>query len=455
MKNISKKIIHLLIFTFLLSATASARTYEKEGTIERKFDIKKNTRIEFTNKNSDLQIHTWNKQAVKLECYYKIRSNNEEDIETVLEALEQLGVMQSSSTLSIKTSIFSNVHSVVFSGVINKIVATLSDGPVVNLKGFKVEYVLTLPDNHDFLLKQKYSDVNMSNYAGNLELDLYDVDFRGGKLPNTTSLKAKYSSFYLGSLGDCVVDIYDTDVEVESMGDLDLKSKYSKFEAGHVGAVVIDSYDDKFYLTELKSIEGNSKYSDFEIGSIEFGDLDLYDCDITGKNCGKLKMVAKYSGIIFDNIDIFEFPSCYDNKVTANYVGEFSTISKYTEFEFGRIAGMIDFETYDDKLLVERIDEDFYFININGKYAKVELNFSGSPQYFLDVDFKYTKHDLPDDVLFSNLETKSSKFIASGRTEGLRKADEVKISKDDAGIRKANIGKITIEQYDGTLTIKH
>ena len=87
--------------------------------------------------------------------------------------------------------------------------------------------------------------------------------------------------------------------------------------------------------------------------------------------------------------------------------------------------------------------------------SKIELNFAGSPQYFLDVDFKYTKHELPSDVLFSDVETKSSKFVASGRTEGLKKTDEVKIRKDSAGIRKANIGKIRIEQYDGTLTIRH
>lgn len=454
MKNITRKIIPFLILILLVSFTANAKSFEKEGVIEKEFDISKNTRIEFSNKNSDLKVKVWNKQSVKLECIYKIRANDEDDIEKTLKALEDLDVDQSSALLSIKTGVFTSVKSMVFSGVISKIVATLSTGTVVNLKEFKMEYILTLPDNHDLMIKQKYSDISMPDYAGQLELDLYDVDLRAGRLIKANKLKTKYSNIIAEALGNCEVDIYDTDVELGTMGDLNLKSKYSKFEADKIGAVTMDSYDDKFYFTELVSLVGKSKYSDFELGNMTFADLDLYDCDLEGKDCSKLKITGKYSGIIFNNVNIFEYPDCYDNKVEANVVGEFSTDSKYTEFNFGRIAGMIDFETYDDKLTVDKVDEDFYSININGKYAKIDLNIMGEPRYFLDVDFKYTKHELPSNVLFSDIDTKSSKFIASGRTEGLRKTDKVIIKTTDTGIRKANIGRIKIEQYDGTLSIK-
>ncbi len=454
MKNITKKIVPLLILALLISFLANAKSFEKEGKIEQEFDINKNTAIEFTNKNNDLKVKVWNKQSVKLECFYKIRANDEEDIEKTFEALEDLNVEHSSALLNIKTGVFTSVNSTVFSGVISKIVATLSTGTVVNLREFEVEYVLTLPDNHDLMIKQKYADVSLPDYAGDLDLDLYDVDLRAGHLSNANYLKSKYSNLIIEALGECEIDIYDTDVELGTMGNLNLKSKYSKFEASKIGAVTMDSYDDKFYFTELVSMVGKSKYSDFELGNMTFADLDLYDCDLRGKDCSKLKITGKYSGIIFNDVDIFEYPDCYDNKVEANFVGEFSTDSKYTEFIFGHIAGMIDLETYDDKLTVAKVDEDFYLINIKGKYAKVDLNIMGDPKYFLDVNFKYTKHELPSNVLFSDIDTKSSKFIALGRTEGLRKTDDIKIKTSDVGIRKANIGKIRIEQYDGTLSIK-
>lgn len=453
MKKCIRKIVPILTFTLLVSFTANAKSFEKEGSIEKEYDIKKDTRIEFTNKNNDLKIKVWDKQSVKLECIYKIRANDEEDIAKTLEALEDFNVEQSSKLLNIKTGVFSSVNSTVFSGVISKIVATLSNGTVVNLREFKMEYVLTLPDNHDLMIKQKYADIFMPDYAGNLELDLYDVDLRAGSLSNANYLKSKYSNLIIETLGDCEVDIYDTDVELGSMGDLNVKSKYSRFEADKIGAVTMDSYDDKYYFTELSSLVGKSKYTDFELGNMTFADLDLFDCDLRGKDCGKLKITGKYSGIILNDVNIFDYPNCYDNKVEANFVGEFSTDSKYTEFSFGRVAGLIDFETYDDKLTVNKMDEDFYSINIKGKYSKVELNFTGNPRYFLDVDFKYTKHELPSNLLFSDINTKNSKFIALGRTEGLTKSDEVKMKTTVTGIRKANIGQIKIEQYDGTLSI--
>ena len=234
-----------------------------------------------------------------------------------------------------------------------------------------------------------------------------------------------------------------------------LKSKYSKFKTDVVGTVLMDSYDDKLFFYTIESIKGKAKYTDLEIGDIQFGDLDLYDCDLNAKDCGKLKIAGKYSGIVLNKVDVFEFPDCYDNKVEANFIGEFSTNSKYTEFIFGHVAGMIDFETYDDKLTVGQIDKDFYMININGKYAKVNLTFTGKPRFFVDVDFKYTNYDLPKNILYHDIDTKSGKFIASGRTEGLKASDEIKTSRNSVGIRKSNIGRIKIIQYDGTLSIKN
>lgn len=455
MKNITKKTIQLFILTFFVSIALNVKAYEKEGVIEKEFKINSNTRIEFTNKSSDLRVKVWNQQAVKLECFYKLRANNQKDIEKTLDALKNLDVNQSNHLLSIKTGIFTKINSTIISGLIKKFVGTLTSGTVVRLKEYEIEYVLTLPDNHEFMLKQKYSDVNMSDYAGELELDMYDVDLRAGQTPNLKSLKAKYSDLIMERLGDCKMDIYDSDVEVEKMGNLNLKSKYSKIEIDELGTVIVDSYDDKLYFTALKSIEGKAKYTNLEIGDIKFGDLNLYDCELRAKDCGsKLKLVGKYSGIVFDKVDIFEYPDCYDNKVEADYIGEFSTNSKYTEFIFGRVSGMIDFDTYDDKLTVGQVDEDFYSISVDGKYTDVKIILSGTPQYFIDLDLKYTKYEIPKNVLYSDVNTKSRQFIAAGRTEGLRSSDNPIVKKGKNGVRKANIGKIRLVQYDGNLTIK-
>lgn len=456
MKNIIKQKSQLFILALLMGFAINVSAYEKEGVIEKEFDIKSNTRINFSNKSSDLTVKVWNQQKVKLECFYKLRANDQEDVELTIQALKDMEVHNSSSLLEIKTGIFTNVKSTVITGLVNRIVAKLTTGPTINLKSYKLNYVLTLPDNHDFKLHQKYSEVSMPNYAGKIEFDLYDVDMRAGQTPNVEMLTTKYSNLYFESLGDCVMDIYDTDIEIGVMGDMDLKSKYSKIEVDAMGNVVIDSYDDKLYFTKLKSIEGKAKYTDLHIGDIEFGDLNLYDCELRAKDCGsKLKLTGKYSGIVFENVAIFEYPDCYDNKVEANYVGEFSSNSKYTEFEFGRISGMIDFDTYDDKFTVSRIDKDFYSIRVDGKYSDVDLQFSGTPQYFMDVNFKYTKYEIPKGVLYSDVETKSSQFIAKGRTEGLRSSDNANVRKGKNGVRKADIGRMSFVQYDGTLFIKY
>ena len=82
---LNKKSIQFLMITALLSFTIGTEAYEKEGKIEKEFNIGNNTRIEFSNKSSDLNIKLWNKESVKLECFYKLRANDEDDVLTTIE----------------------------------------------------------------------------------------------------------------------------------------------------------------------------------------------------------------------------------------------------------------------------------------------------------------------------------------------------------------------------------
>lgn len=62
MKNIIKLKSQLLIIALLMGFAISVSAYEKEGVIEKEFDIKSNTRINFSNKSSDLTVKVWNQQ---------------------------------------------------------------------------------------------------------------------------------------------------------------------------------------------------------------------------------------------------------------------------------------------------------------------------------------------------------------------------------------------------------
>ncbi len=131
-----------------------------------------------------------------------------------------------------------------------------------------------------------------------------------------------------------------------------------------------------------------------------------------------------------------------------------SGIDMHSEFEFGHLAGMLDIQVYDDKITIDRVDENFYKLKFVGKYTKASFTLSGIPQYFIDFKAKYTKHQLLDNLVFTNFNnSESSNLELIGKTEGLKKSSQVQVKENERGIRKANIGKVVIDLYDGTITI--
>ncbi len=443
--NIKHRFTRIIyVFTILMVLTplsAISQDISKDKTLTREFDITENTAIEFENKVGDLVVETWNQNKVKLEAVAYVKAEKAEDVERILEAISNPKITHNSTQLGINTKFYENYISKNNLGI-QKITITLIDGTKVKLKELSVSYVLTIPASIEFSLAQKYENVSIPDLTGKVILEIYSCDLKAGNLPNAYRIGLKYASADIKSLGDTKLQVYDSKLDVITTGDLDLHSKYSELNIEKAGNLNLEVYDDKVYFNEHGNVSGEGKYTTLILNNFTSGDLAIYDCTFKAGKIDNLKLTAKYSKINLVSVRQFKFPECYDNQVTIEYVGDLRTTSKYTTFTIDELASSLYLNSYDDKMNIFQVNNDFSGIELTGKYTNLTLVMQEGAQYKLTTDVQYTKVKYPKDKFREiRYHKEDNKFQYKGITRGANEAEV--------------IPEINIENYSGEVVIKN
>ena len=440
LKDIIYKISFALTILIVIPFTGLSQS-EISETIVRTFDVTDQTRIEFQNKVGDVEVRGWDKNEVKLETFVKLKSSDHEDLEKTLAAIKNADIDQSGYSLIINTKFYKEWNSWnIVRREQHRI--TLTDGSKVRLSKVSVSYKLTVPESNDLILAIKYCDINLDDLEGDIKIDLYSGDLIAGALPHLGELRLRYANAVIVSTGKIKMDIYDSDIEVGTTGDLLLESKYSEIIASEVASVKIKSYDDDIRFDKLESIQLEAKYTDFETGDFESGKLDIYDCKMQAGKVGDLYLMSKYTEFNFLSVRNLDWPQSYDDKINIEFLGNCEIVSKYTEFTIGSLANKFILSSHDDNVTIGKVENGFDRIEVNGKYTDVRLTFNNDVKYIINTDLKYTRFEYPEESYKElRFHKENSKFIYKAVTHNTEEGNV--------------LPELNFVLYDGSVIIRH
>jgi hypothetical protein len=431
----------MTILLMLTTLSTSAQVISQDQTIIREFNVKPGTVISFENKVGTLAVEKWDQEKVKLDIIAYVKGDDAGDIETVLKAIGQPQVQESSTQLNINTKFYDSFISKDVIGS-QRITITLTDGTKVKLRELSVSYVLTIPSTNEFRLTQKYEDVTIADLDGRVVIEIYSCDLKAGMLPNAYGISLKYATASIRSVGDTKLEVYDSKLDLIDAGNLELSSKYSESNIEKTGNLNLDIYDDKVYIKEHGNVNGAGKYTTLTLNNFTTGDLELYDCTFRAGKTDELSLVAKYSKIDLVSVRKLRFNECYDNQVNIEYVGDMRVTSKYTTFNIDELASNMYLDSYDDKVMIYRVNKDFSDIELDGKYTNLTLIMQEGAKYELNADMQYTEFDYPKNKI---REVRYHKEHSSFQFKGV----SVDASEGEA------LPEIRIGNYSGEVVIKN
>lgn len=411
-KQISKIFFAAIIIAVSINTSFAQ---ERKESLEKNFPINSAGDLSFSCYDTDLKVNTWQKDEVKLMGEIIIEGGDKEDQDKLIEVFRNPEVSKSSNSISIETNM---AASTIIIGPFWKM--TLVNGEKINIKKFKVNYTLWVPENISFNLKSKYNNIDIAALKGDVDFDLYEVDLTIASFKNG-QLNMKYSSADIGSGETAKLDVYECEIEIKDINTCNVNTKYSEFNIGNAKMITVGSYEDEFEIMNLThGLTGQAKYSNFIINSdVEQIKIDVYESDVEVKNIKKLDYTSKYSSFKSLNIGSAKCESLYETEIYAANVGDFSCVeSKYDEIEFESISKSLIFTSaYELDLNVQNAKSSFESFKGDFKYGSVTLPLDPALEFSLKFDTKYGDVDFPKNRLkITEMNFDDSKKYFEGQT---------------------------------------
>lgn len=410
-KRIFSQLLMALVFSFITISVAAQAEFKEVLKFESAIDP--DAKVYFTNRSHDAELKTWNNDAVELQMDVRIKAKKQKEIDLIVEALKDIEFKQVGSKFFINTTFWESMKSN------TNYMFKLCDGEKVNLKDFQVSITLFVPKTVSMEIDSKYADLKMDELAGGVDLTMNSGKLYASSFGGNAKLKLRYAKAFLENVPQANAELYDSDIEMATCGDLLLKSKYSKIEIENAGDFDFESYDDNITIGKLGNVNGEAKYSDFDFGPSINLNFNFYDCNLKGEDTGNVSGKSKYSEVELGDAGNVFLDSSYDDKFVFETIDSFECLeSKYTDYQFDVVISGFKLFSYDDNVHVDKLDARFNEVKIEGKYGDYRLGFPESAQCQLLIDMKYGSVEYPESLFERKTYIKeNSKLFVDAKTK--------------------------------------
>ncbi len=256
--------------------------------ITRSFSLKSGDNIEVFNKYGKVIVNTWDKDSVKFSIDI-VASGKTDDIVDKLMNKVEIDFNYATGFLMVETEMDKK------SGPFSSVISTIEDYSKTSF-GSKnkvtIDYNIQLPSNVDLTVENKFGDVFINDFQGNLELDLSHGDLRARKLSGESDISLSFSKSTIKGIEKGIVKLKGAEVDIEEAQKLTLQSSSSEITLGTIGYLKVGSRNDQFRVDNVARITGTGDFSDFQINNLmssldlnlEYGEFFLERVDSDFKN---------------------------------------------------------------------------------------------------------------------------------------------------------------------------
>jgi hypothetical protein len=408
--------VTLLSTVFIFIGSVSAKDLQKIYTW--KYNINKNAKVTFNNYDCNLTIHTWDKAETEYHLTVDAKTRNDEDAIVLDTYLTNMKFQGNASSVDYKDNFWETRNS-----LMGKMTMKLGNGKTISLTEFSIKGEVWIPSVCRFELESKYSDVHLEDFAGSLILVLYNDNFFGGSVKGNAEINDKYSTMVFGAMKDVKVDLYNSKLLAENMGNLKSESKYARVKTTTAGRLEISSYNDNYEFTNTGDIIFNAKYSDLKSEISGKVTLDCYEGSVSVKEAKDISITSKYADFTVGKSDNIAISSSYNDQFNFGKVISLKIIdSKYCSYKIEELANAVtESDGYEDKFTILKTSQDFKEFSINGKYTEVSLGLAKTTDYKFRAKIQYADLDINESQLKSKTKIVEGASVEYDAVKGTEK----------------------------------
>ncbi len=308
MKKQYKVFLVICVWALVFSSSVFGQEATKTKQISEKYTLSSADKFDVTNKYGKVHINTHDGKELSVQIQIKAWAKNDNKAQELLDRISiQYG--KTGDVVSFETEISS--------GNVN----------ISGNSGFEINYTVNMPKNNDLRVENKYGNVFLADFRGNLDLEAKYGNLKAQKLTGSSKkIEVQYGNLDITEIEKGNLEIAYGNGSVGRATDLDLRNSYSNMSFDYVKNVDLETKYGAFVVEEeAENIKGIVKYSKFEVEKLrnslvlEIEYAGSFRIRQISNKFTKIDLTGKYSSF---NLE-FEKNANFDYNVLTRY-GNFS-----------------------------------------------------------------------------------------------------------------------------------
>lgn len=279
-RTIEKTIRNLVLITTVLCLTGSALWAQVSDSkeITKVFSVDKSTIVDIGNKYGDVSVETWDKDSVWVQIKYSVSEKNYERLNKKMDEIS-FELTQSGHYVVINTIIGESKNMLL--SELTKFKETIGVGE----SQVEINMQLKIPNNLDLRIKNKFGNVYIDDYKGDINIDLSNGKLKAHELTGYTNLKLNFGDAIVKQIDSGNLEIYYSDFNLSTSRRLRITSKTSDITITEVGQLLVNSSRDEYRIRMINDFETEANWTDFSISEFtQKSDIKMNYGDLTIEN---------------------------------------------------------------------------------------------------------------------------------------------------------------------------
>ena len=270
------KNIRILSFLMVLGTEAVYGQFTETKVINRGFKVTPETHIEISNKYGKIDLNTWEKDSVAINIGIRVEEKKLSKLEETFGNID-FDFTCTEHFLIARTQLKAGRNP--FEDEIQKIRET-----VLQTGGnIEINYTVWLPDKNYLKIENKFGNVFIDDYAGEVMLLLSNGNLKAHDLKGKMSMVLNFADANINSADQGRIEASYSDIYIKTAQSLQVISKSSTWEIPEIKNFVADSRRDKFRIRMVEVLDAKGSFTSFRINEllnklnarIEYGDVDI------------------------------------------------------------------------------------------------------------------------------------------------------------------------------------
>lgn len=248
---------YLFIIFILISQGVFAQIFNMDKSYDRSFHLNKDMEVSIINKYGDIQVVHWDNDSVRIQIKVHVTSHKEHKAQKLFEAID----------IKFKNNFFYVVAETEMLGK-SSVWTDISDATkqLFNSKTTsRIDYTVHLPRTSQLIIKNKYGNVYLGDYEGELDIEVSNGDIKAHDLLGKTKLNVSFGDLFINKIKHAIIQTVSAEAEIEEIVYLETHTRSSKFFIEHIDELVINSSHDKYHIGELNQIRGKGNFTFLKI----------------------------------------------------------------------------------------------------------------------------------------------------------------------------------------------